>query len=74
MSGERSRAKEDECPLCPLMERFCELLGDGECLRLLDGLREGRVSAEEFARRVVNKHGAERVNWALREARKALGR
>jgi len=56
------------------MERFCELLGDEECKRMLDGLREGRISAEEFARRMINKHGSERVDRALREAREALGR
>ena len=66
--------KDSECPLCPLMERFCELLGDEECRRMLDGLREGRISAEEFARRMINKHGSERVDRALREAREALGR
>ena len=74
MSGRKGRAAVS-CPLCGHLDFLChELDPEGRvCRGLVEALQEGRISAREFAERVVREFGPDRVAEALSALAKALG-
>ena len=68
MSGESA----SKCPLCDVMERFCEVLDPedrGGCRELLAKLEKGEISGREFAKMIYSRYPKEKVIRALEAAR-----
>jgi len=63
--------KSKECPLCIVMERFCELIDpEGqECRDMLEKLKAGKITPREFANQIAKKYPQDRVRDALEKAR-----
>ena len=63
---------ESKCPLCDVMEKFCEVLdpeGRGGCRELLAKLEMGEISGREFAKMIYSRYPKEKVIRALEAAR-----
>jgi len=72
-----SERKEEapSCPLCDHLDGLCEVLDpEGHtCRELLEALRDGRISAREFADRLVREYGPDRLARALKALADKLG-
>jgi len=73
MTKDKNDDEDDgSCPLCPIMDKACKKLPDGDyCKRLVDAAKRGNISSEEFAKRVYAKYG-DRIIEALEEEEKNL--
>ena len=63
-----------ECAPCKVILRACELAGDGEiCKEYLEKVKSGKMTHEQFAKKVNKRFGAKLIQEKIGEAAKDLG-
>ena len=64
----------DDCPPCQVILHACDKLGDGEiCRMFMDDVKTGKMSLEQFKKKVKKRFGARKIKKAMEESISELG-